>query len=103
MALVPLTLRPSFIIRRNAMRKGLLGPSLLWKVVAAVVFGRSTLRRVFGRNVEPLGVRTIGAGHLITVAAATPLSRRAAKRAGITKASIAAAAEADLEAAQRAS
>lgn len=103
MALVPLTLRPSFIIRRNATRKGLLGPSMFWKIVAAVVFGRSTLKKIFGKTAQPLGVRTIGAGHFITVAAATPVSRRQARRAGITKDAIAAAARADLEAAQQAS
>jgi hypothetical protein len=103
MAFVPLTLRPSFLIRRNALRKGLLGPSMLWKVVAAVVFGRSTLKKVFGKTAEPLGVRTIGKGHLITVAAAAPLSRRQAKRAGVTKRALTAAARADLEAAQQAS
>lgn len=100
MAFVPLILRPSFVVRRNALRKGLLGPSTLWKVVAAVVFGRSTLKRFFGRTAEPLGVRTIGTGHLITVAAAVPLSRRQAKRVGVTKSAIAAAARADLEASQ---
>jgi hypothetical protein len=47
---LPLLLRPSFIIRRNAMRKGLLGPSTFWKIVAVVVLGRGTLQRVFGRN-----------------------------------------------------
>ena len=103
MALVPLVLRPSFIIRRNAIRKGVLGPSTLWKVVALFVLGRGTLKRLFGRTPERLGVRTIRAGHVITVAAAAPLTRRQAKRAGISTGVLAAAARADLEAAQRAS
>lgn len=99
MALVPLTLRPSFIIRRKATRQGLLGPSTFWKVVAVVVFGRTTLKRVFGRNVEHLGTRTLTAGRVLTVAATAPLSRKEAKRAGISKAALEAAARADLEAA----
>ncbi len=103
MALVPLTLRPSFVIRRNAMRRGLLGPSTFWKVVAVFVFGRSTLKRLFGRNVEQLGTRTVGVGTVLTVAATAPLTRKQAKRAGISKASLAAAARADLEAASPAS
>ncbi len=98
MAIVPRTLQPSFIIRRKAMRQGVLGRSVVWKVVAAVVFGRSTMKKVFGRNPEPLGKRTIAAGGMISVAASTPLSRRQAKRAGITKEALAARAEADLEA-----
>lgn len=103
MALVPLTLRPSFLIRRTAMRKGVLGPSVLWKVVAAVVFGRSTFKKIFGKQPESLGKRTIGAGHLITVVTSTPLTRRQAKRAGLSTAALAAEASAELEAAQPAS
>lgn len=103
MALVPVTLRPSFIIRRNAIRKGVLGPSTLWKVVAAVMFGRSTIKKVFGKQPEPLGKRTIGVGSVLTVAATAPLTRRQAKRAGVSKASLAADARAELEAAQQAS
>jgi len=103
MALIPLTLRPSFVIRRNAMRKGVLGPSTLWKVVAAVVFGRSTIEKMFGRQSESLGRRTIGVGTVMTVAVVAPLSRRQAKRSGITKDSIAADARAELGAAQQAS
>lgn len=99
MALVPLTLRPSFVIRRNAMRKGLLGPSTFWKIVAIGVFGRSTLKRVFGRNPQDLGTRSIGLGGVISVAVFTPMTRKQAKRAGVTKASLEAAARADLEAA----
>lgn len=98
MALVPRALQPSFIIHRKAMRQGVLGRSLFWKIVAGVVFGRSTLKKVFGRNAEPLGKRTISAGHMISVAANAPLSRRQAKRAGVTKDAIASRARADLEA-----
>jgi hypothetical protein len=103
MSLIPLPLRPSFIIRRNALRKGILGPSTLWKIVAALLFGRRTLQKLFGRQPESLGRRTIGVGHVITIAAAAPLTRRQAKRAGITRQQLAADARADLEAAQQAS
>lgn len=101
MGLIPVVLRPGFILRRNAMRKGLLGPSNLWKIVALVVFGRSTITRMFGRRPDVLGTRTIGVGHVVSVAVAAPLGRKQAKRAGITKSVLEAAARADLEAAQR--
>ena len=101
MARLPPQLRPSYVIRRNALRKGILGPSTLWKVVAVIVLGRSTLKKVFGRHPEHLGTRTIGVGHVLTVAAATPLTRKQAKRAGISKSSLERDAWADLEAAQR--
>ena len=98
MALLPPTLRPSFVIRRKAMRQGILGRSFFWKVVAGVVFGRSTMKKFFGRSPEPLGRRKIGPGHVISVATSAPLSRRQAKRAGITKDALKAQANADLEA-----
>ena len=103
MARLPLALRPSFIIRSNALSKGVLGPSTLWKFVALVMFGRGTVKRLFGRTPERLAVRRIRPGHVITVATSAPLTRRQAKRAGISKSLLAAAARADLEAAQRAS
>jgi len=103
MALVPVSARPSFIIRRNAMRKGVLGPSIPWKIVAAVVFGRSTVKKVFGKHPQQLGRRTIRVGSVMTVAASAPLTRRQAKRVGVTKASLAEEARAELEAAQPAS
>ena len=103
MALVPITLRPSFIVRRNAMRKGVLGPSTFWKVVAVGLFGRNTLRKLFGKHPDLLGTRTIGVGHVITVAASVPLTRRQAKRAGISKEQLRDEAVAELEAAQRVS
>ena len=103
MALLPITLRPSFFIGRNAMRKGVLGPSTFWKVVALFHFGPKVIKRLAGKQPDDLGKRTIGVGSLITVAATVPLTRRQAKRAGITKASLAADARAELEAAQQAS
>jgi hypothetical protein len=100
---LPVLLRPKYLIRRKALRSGLFGPSRMWRSVAFVIIFGNGLKKFFGKTAEPLGVRTIGKGHLITVAAAAPLGRRQAKRAGVTKSAIAAAARADLEAAQRTS
>ena len=99
MALIPNVLRPSVIIRRNAMRRGILGPSSFWKLVAVVVFGRKTIKRVFGKTPDYLGSRTIGVGSLISVAVFLPMTRKERKRRGITLASVRADAAADLEAA----
>lgn len=103
MKIVPVTLRPAFVVRRKAMRQGVLGSSTLWKVVAVVVFGRSTLQKVFGKQPETLGRRVIRPGQVMVVAASKPLTRRQRKRTGITKAVLTARARADLDAAQRAS
>lgn len=103
MARVPVLLRPSMYIRRAAIGKGILGSSTLWKVVAVFIFGKGTLKKLFGRQPELLGSRTIGVGSVITVAAVAPLSRRQAKRSGVTRKSLSADARAELGAAQRAS
>lgn len=103
MKVVPLQLRPKHLIRRQALRQGVFGPSMLWKVVAVMVFGGGTLRRIFGKQPELLGRRVIRPGQVITIAASRPLTRRQRKRTGITKALLAAQARADLEASQRAS
>lgn len=100
---LPVILRPGFIIRRKAMREGVFGSSVLWTVAAVVVFGRGPLKKIFGRQPERLGTRTIGVGHIVTLAVTTPMTRKERKRSGLTKASLAAAARAELEAAQRAS
>lgn len=103
MALLPPQLRPAFVIRRRATRRGLFGPSIFWKIVAVFILGRGTLHKIFGRHVDHLGTMGVGVGTVLTVAASAPLSCKQAKRAGISKASLANAARADLEAARPAS
>jgi hypothetical protein len=85
------------------LRNGLFGPSHLWRFIAFFIIFSRSFQRVFGKRPERLGTRRIGIGHVVTVAAYAPMSRRAAKRAGISRASLEADAHAELEAAQRAS
>jgi hypothetical protein len=99
MALIPNRLRPSVMIRRKAMRRGILGPSGFWKLVAVFVFVLNTIKRVFGKTPDDLGTRTIGVGSLISVAVFLPMTRKEQKRRGITLASARADAAAELEAA----
>jgi hypothetical protein len=103
LTLIPQALRPSVIIQRQVMARVILGTSRFWTFVAVLGLARNALRAVFGKQSETLGTRVIGVGSVITVAAAAPLSRRQAKRAGVSKTLVAANARADLEAAQRAS
>lgn len=103
MKLIPLTMRPGFVIRRKAMRRGLLGPSTFWKVVALGVFGRSTLKRVFGRQPEYIAKERIKPDAFLNVITATPLSRKERRRTGITRALLLEQALADVEAANRTS
>lgn len=81
MALIPRLFRPSVIIRRKAMYDGFLGNSTLWKLVGVVVFGKSTLKKFFGRNAEVLDVSSLGAGRTMQIATARPLTRRRRRQA----------------------
>ena len=87
MALIPRTLRPSVMIRRKAMYSGFLGSSSFWKIVGVAVFGKSTLKKFFGKNEEVLDISKLGSGRFMQLTTSKPLSRRARKqmiRAGQT-------------------
>lgn len=80
--MLPRALRPSVLIRRKALMSGIFGPSTFWKVVALVVFGSSTLRRVFGRTVEVVEVTTFkGPDHIMQVETFKRPTRRDRRRA----------------------
>ncbi len=102
MAVLPYALRPSVIIRRKAIRQGLLGPSLFWKVIASWVFGKTTIKKFFGKNDEPLGTWKVGSNNFVNVINAKPATKKQRKASGITskaaKAAIVAAAVADAKA-----
>lgn len=76
MALVPRLLRPSVLLRRKAMYSGFLGPSRVWKVIGVIVFGRSTLKKFFGKSEEVIDVSSLGAERFMTVTTAKPMTRR---------------------------
>lgn len=76
MALVPRLLRPSVLIRRQAMYAGFLGSSTFWKVVGVLVFGKSTLKRFFGKQPEVIDVSRLGPGHVLQLVTARPVTRR---------------------------
>ena len=87
MALIPRALRPSVLIRRKAMRAGFLGNSGFWKFVGLVVFGRSTIKKIFGKSPEVVDVSRLGSGRFMEITTTKPASRRLRKRqlkAGIT-------------------
>ncbi|WP_420450320.1 hypothetical protein [Ilumatobacter sp.] len=100
MALVPRYLRPARVIRRRAIQRGLLGPSVFWKVVAAWVFGKSTIKRFFGKQPEPLGTWKVRSDAFVNVINVVPLSSRGKRRRGITRDSMIAAARREVSAAR---
>lgn len=103
MALIPTVLRPAFVIRRNAIRKGVFGPSAVWKLVAVAVFARGAISKFGGRSPDQLGRRSLRVGQTLSIAVVAPLGRKQAKRAGITKKTLEAGARAELAAARPAS
>ncbi len=87
MALLPRALRPSVLIRRKAMYNGFLGNSGFWKLVGVFVFGKSSIKKFFGKNVEVIDVSRLGSGREMQIATSKPLSRRSRKkmiRSGVT-------------------
>lgn len=99
MALVPYLYRPSVILRRNVLRRGVFGGSPLWRVIAVGYYGRRFIKRHVGRQPELLGTYQLGMGAFLSVATSKPVKRRVARRAGITLASLRAQADADAQAA----
>jgi hypothetical protein len=67
------------------------------------VFLPKLVERFFAKTPDDLGIRTIGMGHIISIAVSKPLTRKERKRQGISRASVRDKATADLQAAQRAS
>jgi hypothetical protein len=100
---LPYPMRPAVVVRRRAIWRGVFGSSMFWKIVAGWVFGRSTLKKFFGRQPEYLGKERVKTGEFLTINVYPPLSRRERRRTGITKAVLRAQAEADVRAARRAS
>lgn len=85
MAILPYALRPAVIIRRKAIRQGLLGPSLFWKVVASWVFGKKTIKKFFGKQPEKLGSWTVRSNQYVNVINAAPRSKKQMARSGTSK------------------
>jgi hypothetical protein len=75
-------LRPSMVLRRKALMSGVLGNSTFWRVMAVVLYGSSTLRRMFGKQPEIVEVAVMkGPGHLMQIETLSPRSRRSRRRA----------------------
>ncbi len=80
MALIPRIFRPKFIIRRRALYSGIFGQSTFWKVVAVWVFGKTTLKKFFGKQTEVIDVSKLGRGRYMQLATAKPVTRRERKK-----------------------
>lgn len=97
---VPYAYRPGVLIRRRALSDGVFGNSWLWRAVALGIYSRTLLKKSFGKHPEQIERIALRPGGFLSVAVTKPISRRAAKRAGITLADVRARAQADVDAAR---
>ncbi|CAB4551087.1 MAG: hypothetical protein ACK5CE_02770 [Actinomycetes bacterium] len=80
MPVVPRMLRPSVVIRRNALYKGLLGGSKGWLAVGGVLWSRSFLKKTFGKNEELLTIEKLTKGQFLRIDAVQLPTRRQRRR-----------------------
>jgi hypothetical protein len=73
-------LRPSVLLRRKAMYDGFLGKSGFWKIVGVVLFGKSSIKKFFGKSPEVIDVSRLGAGRYLELTTAKPTTRRTRKK-----------------------
>ena len=73
---IPRMLRPSVLLRRNALYKGLFGGSRGWLAVGAVLWGRGFAKRAFGRREEILATEKLKRGQFVRIDAVRPATRR---------------------------
>jgi hypothetical protein len=73
-------LRPSVILRRNALYKGLFGGSRAWLAVGAVIWGRGTLKKVFGKHEEVLTTEKLRKRQFVRIDTVPPPTQREKRR-----------------------
>jgi hypothetical protein len=75
-------LTPTYQIRRQAVAKGVFGNSRLWRVVAALIWGRQLWQALFGRKSELLISEALQPGETMTIRTTKPPpgGRRAGRR-----------------------
>lgn len=73
---LPRLLKPSALLRRNALYRGLLGGSRAWLAVGGVIWGRRALKRALGKQEQVLTVEKLLPGQAIRIDAIKPDTRR---------------------------
>jgi hypothetical protein len=80
---LPRLLRPSALLRRNALYRGLLGGSRGWLAVGALIWGRRALQKAMGKEEQVLTIEKLEPGQglrIDTIPPDTRRHRRAARR-----------------------
>jgi hypothetical protein len=81
-------LSPLSILRRKALRRGLVGGSTGWMVVGVLVYAPRVARRLFGRPERVVATERLKPGEFVRIDAVRPptrAERRAAKRGGTAR------------------
>lgn len=60
-------LSPAYLIRSQAISKGIFGGRRGWQVVAGIIFGRRFLKKSFGRSSETLINEPLKPGESMTI------------------------------------
>ena len=77
-------LRPSIIIRRQALTKGVFGGNKTWMVIAVFAYSPRLLRRVFGRTETVVAREPLRSGQVLRLEGLGDLTK--AERKAIRKA-----------------
>lgn len=75
--------KPSRVLHRNVIMRGLLGTSRVWWWVGASLWVVSAVRKIFGRHPEVLGTEVLRRGQAVRVQSLGSLSR--AQRAQVKR------------------
>ena len=104
MALIPNVYRPALTMRRNvkrnAVRRGIIGRNTFWRIVALGVYGGPTLKRYFGKNDEHIATERVTTGQFLKVSVIAPMTRQQRRRDRRALTRVRAQAIADVEAAR---
>jgi hypothetical protein len=104
MALLPNVYRPALTMRRNvkrnAVRRGIIGRNTFWRVVALAFYGAPALRRYFGKNDEHIATERLTTGQFLKVSNIAPMTRQQRRRDRKALVRVRAQAIADVEAAR---
>ena len=83
--LLAFAVQPVAYLKRNAMRRGVLGPSLAWRVVAVAVYSPGAAKKIFGKEVEVISTEKVGKDSFANVITVPPMSKKQQRATGITK------------------
>lgn len=79
MPLIPTT--AIVLLKRNALRKGVMGNSGGWKAIAVVVFGGRFLKKILVKEPEVVSVEKLRPGQTVTITSIERDTRRNRRRA----------------------